>query len=97
MDLIDLLGFAGAATVLTAYALTSARSVRVPPTLLAVLNLGSGALVVNGLVHQAWPSIVVNTIWFTVAVVALVRGARSGEQAGRPVAAATSCRSPRAR
>ncbi len=31
MDLIDLVGFAGAAVVLAAYALTNARSVRVTP------------------------------------------------------------------
>ena len=46
MDLIDLVGFAGAAVMLAAYALTNARSVRVTPRTLAAMNLGAGG---------AWP------------------------------------------
>ena len=73
MDLLDLIGFAGAAVVLAAFALTNARSVRVSSKTLAVMNLGGGALALHGLVHHAWPSVVVNTVWFVIAVIALVR------------------------
>lgn len=73
MNAIDLVGFAGAAVVLGAFALSNARSARVTPKTLAVMNLGAGALALNGLVHHAWPSTVVNTIWFGIAVVALGR------------------------
>ena len=73
MYLIDLVGFAGAAAVLAAYALTNARSVRATPKTLAAMNLGAGALALHGLVHQVWPSTVVNTVWFVIAAIALGR------------------------
>ena len=73
VHLIDLVGFAGAVVVLAAFALTNTRSVRVTPTTLAVMNLGAGALALNGLVHQAWPSTVVNAVWFVIAAIALGR------------------------
>jgi hypothetical protein len=82
MDLIDLIGFAGAIVVLAAYALANARSVWVTPKTLAVMNLGAGAaLAVNGLVHQAWPSVVVNTVWSVIAAVALGRAANRSADA----------------
>ena len=73
VDLIDLVGFAGAAIVLAAYALTNARSIRATPKTLALMNLGAGALALNGLVHHAWPSMVVNTVWFVIAAITLGR------------------------
>jgi hypothetical protein len=73
MHLIDVMGYAGAGIVLVAFALTSARSVRVTPKALAVMNLGAGILALNGLVHQAWPSTILNTVWFGVAVVTVAR------------------------
>ena len=85
MDLIDLIGFAGAILVLAAFALSNTRSVRVTPRALAVMNLGAGAaLALNGLVHHAWPSTVVNTVWFVIAVVALGRAAVPGVKRNRP-------------
>ena len=84
MDLIDLIGFAGAAVMLAAYALTNARSVRVTPRTLVVMNLGAGvALALNGLVHHAWPSTVVNAVWFMIAAVALGRSAGSARGSRR--------------
>jgi len=85
MDLIDLIGFAGAILVLAAFALSNTRSVRVTPRALAVMNLGAGAtLALNGLVHHAWPSTVVNTVWFVIAAVALGRAAVSRSERNRP-------------
>ena len=81
MDLIDLLGFAGAAVVLAAFGLSSARSVRVSSKTLAGMNLGAGALALHGLLHQAWPSAFVNTVWFVIAVIAL--GRASAPRVGR--------------
>ena len=43
MDLIDLIGFAGAIFVLAAFALSNTRSVGVKPKNLAVMNIGAGA------------------------------------------------------
>lgn len=81
--IIDLIGYAGAAVVLAAYALTNLRRVRVAPRTLAMMNLGAGlALALNGLVHQAWPSTVVNTVWFAIAVITLSR--RHSDRASAP-------------
>lgn len=71
MNLIDLAGIAGAITVMTAYALSTAHSSRVPAKLQAVLNLGAGALALNAAAHQAWPSMVLNAVWFLLAAGAL--------------------------
>ena len=85
MDLIDLIGFAGAIFVLAAFALSNSRSVGVTPKTLAVMNLGAGAaLALNGLVHQAWPSVVVNTVWSVIAAVALGRAAVPRSERKRP-------------
>lgn len=51
----------------------------------AVLALAAGlgasivwALALPGVLHQAWPSAVLNAVWFVVAVVTLVRGPAPG-------------------
>lgn len=83
MDLVDLIGFAGAAVMLTAYALSNVRVVRMSTKAMAGMNLGAGvALALNGLVHQAWPSTVVNTVWFVIAGVSLVSAGRAGDGSG---------------
>ena len=103
MDLIDLIGFAGAGVVLAAYALTNARSFRVTPKTLAGMNLGAGAaLALNGLVHHAWPSTVVNTVWFVIAAVALwpaaaltsAASAGAGLDAARPSSSSNTLDAP---
>ncbi len=71
--MIEIVGIAGAVTVLAAYALTSTRAVRIPPKILAVLNLGAGALALNSAAHHAWPSMLLNAVWFLVAAVTVVR------------------------
>lgn len=73
MDLIDIIGFGGAGVVLAAFALGNLRTTGVPPKTLALMNLGAGALSINGLMHHAWPSTVTNSIWFLIALVTLVR------------------------
>ena len=91
MNLLDVVGFAGAAVVLAAFALTSTRPAAVPPRLLAGMNLGAGVLAVHGAVHHAWPSAVLNGTWFVVAVVAVCRSPRGSRgEPGPP-------RSPRPR
>jgi len=75
--LVDVLGWAGAASLLLAYGLTSAG--RLPPegARFQTLNLfGAVALTVNSAYHSAWPSAALNIVWIGIGVAALVRGRR---------------------
>ena len=73
MSVTDIVRIAGAVPVLAASALTSTRALRIPPKILAVLNLGAGALALNSAAHHAWPSMLLNAVWFLVAAVTVVR------------------------
>jgi hypothetical protein len=68
---IDLLGWAGAAILLTAYAMVSFKKLRPDSGWYQWLNAaGSGLLVVNTVYHRAYPSAFVNVIWILIAVAA---------------------------
>jgi len=76
--LVDVLGWAGAASLLLAYGLTSVG--RLPPegARFQILNLfGALALTVNSAYHGAWPSAALNIVWIGIGVAALLRGWRS--------------------
>lgn len=75
--LVDVLGWAGAASLLLAYGLTSVG--RLPPegARFQMLNLfGAFALTVNSAYHGAWPSAALNIVWIGIGVAALLRGRR---------------------
>jgi len=69
----EVLGWVGALALLTGYALLSLG--RIPQRRrYQVLNLvGSAGLAVNGLVHQAWPSAILNALWIAIGAAALAR------------------------
>jgi hypothetical protein len=70
-------GWAGAASLLLAYGLTSAG--RLPPegARFQLLNLGGAlALTVNSAYHGAWPSAALNVVWIIIGAAALVRARR---------------------
>jgi len=74
---IDAVGWAGAASLLLAYGLTSAG--RLPPegARFQLLNLGGAlALTVNSAYHGAWPSAALNIVWIAIGAAALVRARR---------------------
>lgn len=77
-------GWAGAATILSAYLAVSMGWLKAGRAFQTANLLGACAFVANGAVHQAWPSVATNVAWFLISGVALLR-MRSRQEA--PVAA----------
>lgn len=77
MLIFEIVGWAGTALLVTAYA-TVSLSGRKPSLHYQVLN-GSGAigLIVNGAVHGAWPSVGLNVVWLGIGVVAIMTELRA--------------------
>ena len=72
--LIDLIGWIGAAALLTAYASVSGGRIRGDSTVYQVLNLLGGAcLAANTIYYGAYPAALVNLVWITIAVLTLTR------------------------
>lgn len=73
---IDVVGWAGAALLVVAYGLVSARKVTGGSTAYQLLNLvGSILLMVNTAYYGAYPSTFVNVIWLLIATGALWKAA----------------------
>lgn len=74
--LIDIIGWAGAAALLIAYALVSTRRVEGDSTSYQLLNMmGSTLLMVNTVHYGAYPSAFVNLIWLGIAIYAVRKAA----------------------
>lgn len=71
---VDVIGWIGAASLLSAYALVSSGRLDGSDLGFQVLNLvGAVGLLVNGVYHGAWPSAGLNTVWLVIGIVALAR------------------------
>ena len=71
---IDIIGWAGSAMVIVAYALNMYKRMASDSIAYYGLNIvGSACLIVNTFYHHAIPSVVVNVVWVFIAVVALIR------------------------
>ncbi len=75
MDLlIEVVGWAGAALILTAYALLSLGKLMGRSRAYQLLNvIGSAGFVVNGAYHGAIPSATLNAVWLAIGGATLVR------------------------
>ncbi|MET4902089.1 hypothetical protein PV760_15560 [Paenarthrobacter sp. CC6] len=74
MELLwEITGWAGAAAMLCAYMTVSMGWIKPGSTFQAVNLFGSCAFIINGTLHQAWPSVVTNVAWFLISAVALLR------------------------
>ena len=83
--LVDVLGWAGAASLLLAYGLTSAGRLPSEEARFQLLNLfGALALTANSAYHGAWPSAALNIVWIGIGLAALVRGRRRRTRARNP-------------
>jgi hypothetical protein len=72
--LMDLLGWAGAFSVVLAYASVSFRKIRPDSLLYQLLNVVGGLfLALNTAYYHAYPSAFVNVVWISIALAALVR------------------------
>jgi hypothetical protein len=82
---IAVLGWAGAAVLLAAYALVSSKRITGDGATFQSLNMAGGAaLALNSAVNGAWPSAVLNVIWVAIGAVAMFRLARSRSRQTRP-------------
>jgi hypothetical protein len=71
---IDLLGWAGAISVLVAYGLISAKKLSGESIYYQILNfIGALFLILNTIYKEAYPSAFVNVIWALIAFWALFR------------------------
>ncbi|WP_433218454.1 CBU_0592 family membrane protein [Dactylosporangium sp. CS-047395] len=75
--LIDFMGWIGAALVLAAYGLVSAKRLEGDGIVFQTMNIvGAVALAWNSAVSHAWPSTAVNVAWVGIGAVAMFRIAR---------------------
>lgn len=91
MDIFfEVVGWAGTVIILTGYFLLSIG--RIPNgRAYQWLNLaGALGLLVNGVVHTAWPSAILNVVWSAIAIFALIRLARNRAGNTRRAASADS-------
>jgi hypothetical protein len=74
MELLwEITGWAGAVAILSAYLAVSMGWLKAGRRFQTANLLGACAFIVNGVFHQAWPSVVTNVAWFVISAVALVR------------------------
>jgi hypothetical protein len=75
--LADVLGWTGAAVLLVAYATVTRDPAEASARRYTVLNTaGAAGLAVNGAVHAAWPSVVLNLLWLAFGLTAMTRRRR---------------------
>ena len=73
--LMDVIGWIGAALVLSAYFLVSTKRLNGDSGPFQWLNLAGGiGLLVNTLYYRAYPSSLVNVVWILIAGLTLLRG-----------------------
>ena len=69
--LVEIIGWAGAGSLLLAYGLLSAKRITAGVTY-QLLNLaGALGLAANAVAHGAWPSACLNLVWLLIGLVAL--------------------------
>lgn len=74
MELLwEIAGWTGAAAILSAYLAVSMGWLKTGRTFQIANLLGACAFVLNGAVHQAWPSVAANAAWFMISAIALLR------------------------
>ena len=70
---IDIIGWIGAAALLAAYALVSAKRLDGDSMMFQILNLiGAVFLIINSSYYGAFPSAFVNVVWIGIAIVTII-------------------------
>ncbi len=71
---VEVAGWVGGALILLAYVLVSAGRIGGRSALFQWLNIvGAAGFIVNGSVHGAWPSTVLNVVWMAIGIFTLWR------------------------
>ncbi|MFF1829090.1 hypothetical protein [Paenarthrobacter sp. NPDC058040] len=74
MELLwEIAGWTGAALILSAYLSVSMGWLKAGRRFQTANLIGAVAFMINGAVHEAWPSVVTNAAWFLISAIALVR------------------------
>ncbi|WP_285245073.1 hypothetical protein [Pseudarthrobacter sp. fls2-241-R2A-127] len=69
----EIAGWAGAVAILSAYLAVSMGWLKAGKGFQTANLVGACAFIVNGVFHEAWPSVVTNVAWFLISATALVR------------------------
>lgn len=79
----EIAGWAGAVVILSAFLAVSMGWLKAGKGFQTANLLGACAFIVNGAVHEAWPSVVTNVAWLLISGTALfrMRAARSSVKA----------------
>ena len=72
----EVIGYAGAVAILLAYFLLSIGKITSGRTYHLLNLVGAIGLLINGAVHAAWPSVVLNVVWTGIAIFSVVQLAR---------------------
>ena len=74
MELLwEIAGWSGAVLILSAYLSVSMGWLKAGKRFQVANLIGACAFIVNGAVHQAWPSVVTNVAWCLISAVAILR------------------------
>jgi hypothetical protein len=74
MELLwEIAGWAGAVAILSAYLAVSMGWLKAGKGFQTANLFGAVAFIINGTVHEAWPSVVTNVAWFLISAIALFR------------------------
>lgn len=77
MDIVlEIVGYAGAVAILAAYFLLSIGKITSGRAYHALNLAGALGLLINGAVHSAWPSVILNVVWTAIAIFSLIQLAR---------------------
>ena len=84
MDIVfEVIGWAGTALILFAYLMLSIGKLENGRTYQLINLFGAIGLLINGAVHAAWPSAILNVVWSGIAVYSLIQLVR--KRGARPV------------
>jgi hypothetical protein len=75
----EIAGWSGAALILSAYLSVSMGWLKAGRRFQTANLIGACAFIVNGAVHEAWPSVVTNIAWFLISGIALLRMRSAGQ------------------
>lgn len=85
----DIVGWAGASTILAAFLAVSMGWMKAGSGFQTANLIGACAFIINGAVHEAWPSVATNVAWCLISAVALLRlrtaRRKQGSDAATPV------------
>jgi hypothetical protein len=88
MELLwEIAGWSGAVLILSAYLSVSMGWLKAGKRFQVANLIGACAFIVNGAVHEAWPSVVTNVAWCLISAIAILRMRATQESPGAAVEA----------